>query len=258
MPNAAYIGSPARLFPVEWVTALRADTESRYTVMEASSRRWAFVQTASGAPAPRSWDVLSTSDNESSAVLRGLAHGAYGAGPFVWMPESAYITNALTPRQSLLSGAAGGGVEAVDGWSPTSILGPASTTLVTGVPIVPGEPVTASVDVSGAATLQVVFRNATGGVVTVQSVASTGTLMQRLHRTTPAAPANARTVDLVVSGHIRVTRPQVTWTHHLMPWSFGEGARSVIIEKLTTTPFLLDGGSRDTWTTVTAILTEVS
>ena len=66
-------------------------------------------------------------------------------------------------------------MDTVDGYAPRSVLGPAAVVLAERVPVIPGQPVTVTVDVSGAATLTVVFRNGTGGVVSVQTRGASGT-----------------------------------------------------------------------------------
>lgn len=239
MPTAAYLGTPAHLAPLEYVDEVRAEQDSRYAIQRAASRSWAFVSAAPGA-APRRWTVNLTATSETAAALQGLADGAYGNGPFAWLPESAYISNALTPRQSGLLDFSGPGVTAVGGWSPRSALGPALADLATQIPIMGNHPVTATVDVSGAATLRITLRNASGTVLMTREETSDGTAMQRLTVTVPSAPATARTADIRVGGHTYVTRPQVTWLGREIPWAPGAGADSVIVESVSMAPMQLD------------------
>lgn len=240
MPTAAYIGTAAHPIPLEWVDGVRVSTEGRYAIQSAPARRWAFVSAAGGAPSPRSWEVDMRIGNATKANLDALAMGAFGSGPFIWLPESAYITNALTPRQSLLLDEAGGAVAAVEGRAPRSALGPAVATLASGVPVMPGSPCTVSVDASGAASLQALFRNASGAVVANPTQAADGTLMQRIHLTVNSVPASARTVDILVGGHSVVTRPQVTWLRKPIPWAPGAGADSVVLDNFEATTMHLD------------------
>ena len=256
MPTAAYIGTVAHPVPVEWVDSVSVSVEGRYTIQSAPARSWAFVTRPGGVPTPRSWDVAMRIGNATRANLDALAMGALGNGPFFWLPESAYITNAITPRQSLLLDRTGGGVAAVERWAPRSALGPAVATLAAGVPVLPGSPVTLSVDASGASTLRAVFRNAAGTMVANPSIGADGTLMQRLHLTVASAPPTARTVDLQVAGHSVATRPQVTWLRGPVPWAPGAGADSVVLEKLDATTLHLDGRG-DVMLSATMTLQEV-
>lgn len=258
MITGDYIGTRGRLFPVEWSSALSESHEPRYTVQSARSKRWAFVSARAGGTAFREWSVSVSGRNASASVLVGFAQGAYGPGPFVWAPVAAHASNLCLPGESLLTGAAGAGMDAVDGWAPRSALGPASVVLASTVPVLPGSPVTGTVDVTGSdAVLELVFRNATGGVVaTVSQVAERATV-HRLSRVVPAVPAAARTVDLVVRGHVAVSRPQVTWTDSVVPWAVGAGARDVVVTDVSRDLKVIDVASGDSWWDLTAKITEV-
>lgn len=256
MPTAAYLGTPAHLAPLEYVRSIEVKQDSRYSFQSAASRTWAFVSSGPGGIPARSWSVSLIVDSRSAATLQGFAEGSYGAGPFAWLPESAYIANALTPAQASLAGMSGPGVEAVDGWSPRSALGPANADLAVAVPVLGNHPVTGTVDVSGPATLRLTFRNASGTIVGTNEKMSTGSAMQRLSVSVAKAPLTARTVDMRVGGHTYVTRPQLTWLAKATPWAAGAGASSVVIEELSFTPLHLDG-SGDVFQTATLKIQEV-
>ena len=243
MPTAAYIGTVAHPVPIEWIDGVRVSSDGRYSVQSAPARTWVFATRAQGLPAVRSWDVTARVGNATMSNLEALAAGAFGNAPLLWMPESAYVTNAITPPQSLLFDVvgAGAGVGAVEGWAPRSALGPGPTVLADGTPVLPGQPVTVSADAAGPTVLKAVFRNAAGVAVSTGSVSATGTAMQRLHFTTGAAPSTARTVDVVVEGHTAATRPQVTWTRGPTPWAPGAGAASVVVEKIESQTLYLEG-----------------
>lgn len=259
MPTAAYIGTAAHPVALEWVDTIRVSAEGRYSIQSAPARTWAFVTTGGRASPPRSWDVTLRADNATMANLEGLAAGAFGNGPFLWLPESAYVTNALTPRQAAVMDApgAGAGVSAVEGWAPRSVLGGASTILAAGVPVLPGEPVTVSVDASGPTILRPIFRNAAGVQVSAPTASASGTGMQRIHFTTGGAPSTARTVDVVAEGFTAVTRPQVTWLRRPTPWAPGAGSAAAVIARVDTTPLYLEGRG-DLLTSVTMKIQEVS
>ena len=241
MPTAAYIGTTANLLPLEWVQGVRMSQGGRHSIQESASRSWVFVSHGSRRPPSRTWEVTLIASASTLANLEALANGAFGDGPFRWVPEGAYITNAATPAQSLLPDGVGGSLAVVDGHVGRSSLGPGDATLAAGVAVLPGQPVTISADASGASTVTGTFRNATGSVVGAISGTSVGALMQRVSATAPAAPSTARTIDVSISGHVAAARPQVTWTRRLQPWGPGGGATSVVIESLDSAPRHLDG-----------------
>lgn len=240
MPTAAYIGTVAHPVPIEWIDGVRVSRESRYSLQEAAARTWAFASRPSGSPSPRTWEVTARVGSATMSNLEGLAMGAFGNGPFLWLPESAYITNAITPRQSLLLDGAGAGADAAGGRAPRSVVGPRTASLATGVPVMPGSPCTISVDASGSTTLRAIFRTAAGGTVLNTTQTATGSLMQRISITVPNVPAAARTVEVQVANHTIATRPQVTWLRHEIPWAPGAGADSVILERFENSTMHLD------------------
>lgn len=241
MPTAAYIGTTARLLPLEWVQDVRMTQGSRYAVQEAASRSWAFVSHGAGRTPARAWDVTLIGSVATLSNLEALAGGAWGDGPFHWIPEGAYIANSLTPAQSLLTVAEGGPLEVVGGYAPRSALGPTQSTLALGAPVLPGQPATIACDAAGPATLRATFRNAAGGIVSTPTAPATGTSMQRISIHVPITPAEARTVDIAIDGHIAAARPQVTWTREIQPWGPGGGSSQAVVEDLDSTPRHRDG-----------------
>lgn len=221
-----YLGTPARMIPSIPAAAQREVSLSRYVVQSAARRRWAFDL---GAHRPRAWDVdlalMTTSEQRALSEVE-----AWGPGPWWWVSCAAHDSNVLTPRQSLLDGLSGGPADGVEGWSPVSHLGPTRVALAAGVPVIPGKPVTVSLEASGSATLFVALRNGAGALIRQYAEATTGSLMQRLTVTVPTVGATARTVDVEVSGHVRALRPQVTWTASPHPWTAGRGASQVVVQ----------------------------
>lgn len=237
-----YLGTAARMVPVAPSSAQSEGRQERFVVQAARSRRWAFDTSRRGGVQPREWGVsLGLLDAREMAVLDEFVQGAWGPGPFRWVSCAAHDSNVLTPGQSILASlGAGTGMDTATGWSPRSVLGPARVVLAERVPVIPGRPVTVAVDTTGAATLTVVFRSAAGGVASTLTATATGTLAQRLTLSTPAVPATARTVDVEVSGHIRASRPQVTWTREARPWVPGRGAEQVIIQSGSSDPLVIN------------------
>lgn len=236
-----YLGTAARMVPAVPMVAQSEDRPERFAVMATASRRWAFDTARNGAT-PRAWSVdLGLLDGREMAVLDEFVQGAWGPGPFRWVSCAAHDSNVLTPAQSVLADLdAGSGMDTLAGWSPRSVLGPDPVVLAERVPVIPGKPVTVTVDTTGAATLTVVFRRGAGSVVSTQTAAATGVLAQRLTYTAPSVPATARTVDIEVSGHTRAARPQVTWTAEARPWVPGRGAESVVIQQGSIDPIVIN------------------
>lgn len=258
MIDADFIGTTARLVPVRWSTSLAESDADRYSFQEARARRWAFVSSRPDGTVLREWSVSVSAMNDGATVLREFVQGGWGPGPFRWVPVAAHQSNALTPAQSLLASLdAASGMDTVDGWSPRSVVGPSAITLAAGVAVLPGAPVTVTVDVSGAATLTVTFRNGAGGVVSTQTSTAVGTLAQRLTYTAPSVPATARTVDVQVSGHIRAARPQVTWTDGVVPYAIGAASQSVVLTEASRSLRVIQAGSRDALWELSASMREV-
>lgn len=252
---ADYIGTTARMVPVRWSTSISESEVEPYSFVDSRAKRWAF---ASSRKLPREWDVSVVASSRDAATLREILHGGWGNGPFRWVPAVAHQSNVLTPAQSLLRGlAVAGGMDTADGWAPASVLGPAPVTLASGASVLPGAPLTVSVDTTGAATLTVVLRNATGGVVSTLTATAAGTLAQRLSLSIPSVVATARTVDVQVSGHIRAARPQVTWTRGPVPYGIGAGADSVVLASAGRAAKVIARGSGDVWSDVTVKILEV-
>ena len=237
-----YLGTTARMVPVASASAQSEARPERFVVQQAASRRWAFDTARRGGVQGREWAVdLGLLDAAEMSAMDEFVQGAWGPGPFRWVSCAAHDSNVLTPGQSTLAALdAGAGMDTASGWSPRSVLGPGSVLLAERVPVIPGRPVTVAVDVSGAATLTVVFRNGTGGVVSTQTRTAVGTLAQRLTYTAPSVLATARTVDVQVSGHTRASRPQVTWTADARPWAPGRGAEAVVIQSGVADPVVIN------------------
>lgn len=237
-----YLGTTARMVPVAPASAQSEGRPERFVVQEAANRRWAFDTARRGGVQARSWAVdLGLLDAAEMAVVDEFVQGAWGPGPFRWISCAAHDSNVCTPGQSTLAALdAGSGMDTAAGWSPRSVVGPGAVVLAGLVPVIPGRPVTVSVDTTGAATLTLVFRSGSGVAVSSVSQAATGTLAQRLSRTVPSVPATARTVDVQVSGHTRAARPQVSWTADVRPWAPGRGAESVVIQSGAADPVVIN------------------
>lgn len=236
---SGHLGTTARLVAVAPASSQQEKRPPRFEIQQARSRRWAFDTSRPDGTSLRSWSVdMGLMSSTEAAPLLAFLDGQWGPGPFWWVSCAAHAGNVLTPQQTALSGlSASGGMDTVDGWSPTSITGPTSTVVAT-VPVPPGRSVTASMDVTGTATLSMRFRTATGlsaGTVSETSPAST---LRRL-TVTATVPATARTADIVVSGHVKAARPQLTWTDKQVPYVPGMGAAQVVVQEGGVDPLMV-------------------
>lgn len=234
-----YIGELGRLIGLRCASTERVEAAPRYvTESTVEGRRRVQVVPVS----PRSWDVQwDLAYPEEVATVAGFAEGAWGNGPWHWVPIQAQHGNLLTPREAALIGyvsfsyvADGGPVrDATGAWSPRSlVVGETGgwPALFQGLPVVPGMPFTWAMDVAGTSPrVQVDFLDVEGERVALESAAGSGTSMQRVALST-TVPAGAASVNVGVSGSVdRATRPQATWTSGPVAYSSGHGCRAAII-----------------------------
>lgn len=256
---AGYIGQLGRMVKILWPTPVKVTNPTRYEVQSAPARRWAFVSSPASARR-REWSLEVTSTNAETAELAQLVAGAFGDGPWVFVPDEATVTNVLTPAESMLSGVSNAGAaDAVGGVGARSHIGGDPITIAEACPCIPGEPVTVTVDMAGAAgVLSVQPVNAAGqSVGPAVTARPSGELMERVSVTMPALPLGACAVKIQTRGSTTVTRPQVTWTDGPVPWDMGAGAASVIIEEAQTTYTDYEFYLREMWRTMSLTIREV-
>lgn len=254
-----WIGTPAKMHEFLWPVSLKEGIPTRYAVQQAAAKSWAFV-TSPPATRNREWSVELDGTNADSAIIRSFLHGAYGPGPFHFISEAASLTNALTPAQSLLVGVSNGGSVATTdgGHSPGSVVGGALTVLADKVPVLPGEPVTVSVEASGATELIIQPRTVTGANAGgAKTVKADGLLMQRIHAVIPAIPSTAQTITISVKGFNQLARPQVVWADKPSPWDVGGGADSVILLGGSSGFHNFELNTRDFWREMSLTIKEV-
>lgn len=237
-----YLGSLGRLIPLRCASEERAQTAARYreSFTVEGRRRVQIVPDA-----PRVWDVSwDLAYPRELAALAGFTSGAWGNGPWHWVPVTAQRGNLLTPREAQLLDRAGvssanvqdaGPVRDSDGgWSPRSVTVTISSgwvALMRGVPVIPGMPFTFSCDVEGSSPqVHVQFNDAAGGIVGTQIQAGSGTAMQRVSSSSVVPAGAVEAIVGVRSSVTRACRPQVTWTADPVPFAPGSGCRSAVIE----------------------------
>lgn len=256
---AGYLGQLGRMVKILWPTPVKVTNPTRYEVQSAPARRWAFVSSPASARR-REWSLDVTGTNAETAELAQLVVGAFGDGPWIFVPDEATVTNVLTPAESMLSGVANAGAaDGVGGAGARSRTGGGPITIAEACPCIPGEPVTVTVDMAGAAgVLSVQPVNAAGQPVGPAVTARpSGELMERVSAVIRALPLGACAVKIQTRGSTTVTRPQVTWTDGPVPWDMGAGAASVIIEEAQTTYTSYEFHLREMWRTLSLTIREV-
>lgn len=261
-----FIGSLGRLVEVPFTASESVSRADRYVeALTVEGARRVQVLPAS----PRSWavDVRGATPNEVSGIA-SFANGAWGAGPWHWVPVLAQRGNLLTPREADLvewtaraALSAGGPVRDADGvWAARSLLHSLAsgwTSIFTGLPVIAGMPVTWACDVTGTSPqVTMTFHDVAGAVLAEVTGTGAGSGMQRVSVTAipPAGSVSARVG--VRAGVSRVARPQVSWTDQAVPWSRGHGCRSAVVDGLSEN--LLAANSSGTYSDAQFSIMEVS
>lgn len=239
-----YLGSLGRLVGLSCPSSERVQAAARYVEeFTVEGRRRVQVRPAS----PRAWDVgMGLATPNEVSVLSAFATGAWGNGPWHWIPVQAQKGNLLTPREAqLLDRASVSGLSVQDagpvrdstgGWSPRSVtvsIAPGWVALMRGVPVIAGQPFTFSCDVEGAVSapaLHVAFYDGAGNAVSGGATAGSGTAMQRVSASYTVPVGAVEAYVGVRSETVRATRPQVTWTAAAVPFSAGHGCRSAVVD----------------------------
>lgn len=253
---SGWIGTLGALSEVLWKVSLSESTPTRFTFQQAAGRRWAFL----ASPSPRrSWNVEVKGTQEDTRALTQLAHAA-PAEPLVWVSEHAALTNVLTPAQSLLAGVSNAGAMVTSDGSiaPASVTVPTRLVVAERVPVHPGKPFSAAVEVSGLrAVLGVQLYNAAGRAVgNLITATANSESTQRLVATTSEVPATAAWATLTVGGG-RFTRPSAVWTKTAAPWDVGRGATAVVVDGVETTFEDVHHATGAVWRSVSAKIEEV-
>ncbi|UQN30651.1 hypothetical protein [Brachybacterium kimchii] len=198
----------------------------------------------------RTWSVsIPVGHPEDLLHLDAFAQGAWGPGPWHWLPVQAQVGNLLTPNEAALLERAtpaytldGGPLQTPDGtWTPRSLLVDLETGsdwLFKGIPVLPGRPFTWSLDVIGdgvsAPELITIYSDLDGNRIGTGDRRASSTV-KGLHRTsmTLTPPAGAATVDVGVRSTVkRLARPQLSWTPVATPYTTGHGCRTAIVDGL--------------------------
>lgn len=238
----AYLGKLGHLVALGCASTERTGSAARYvTRVTVEGRRIAQVIPAS----PRIWDVSwGIAYPDEMTRLTEFTAGAWGPGPWHWLPEQAVHGNLLTPAESMCLVdqpfmVRGGPMRAADGSLAASSFIPASppfwSTLATNIPVLPGRPVTFSADVVGdgetAPQLAVAFYDAAGASLSVVYQEGSNTPSVQRVSQTRTAPDGA--VSMAVGFRwmvVRACRPQVTWGDVPVPFTVGHGCRAAVLD----------------------------
>lgn len=266
-----YLGSLGRMIGIKCPASQSVEAEERYTFQTTlEGRRKAQVRPRG----PRTWS-LQTSDAttpEQVAALMQFAQGAWGPGPFVFLPADAPVTNLLTPAASLCgadefiltSGVTvteGAPMLTPDGWAAKSLIKTTSNGLFLGKDMVP-VPATGKITVaayvrgtSGAA--GVAFYDSAGSSVstTYSPVTAGASNVVRSHvSVTP--PPNAVSCRVVVnSSTVQAAWPSVTWTEKVQPFGEGQGCAKSVVSAASRSLVMAVAGS--TYSSLSFTVTEV-
>lgn len=243
-----YLGNLGRLVELKGPSSQSVSVDDGYT-FEATLEKRVIAQAKT--KRPRKWSVdIGAATPADLANLLAFAGGEWGKGPFVWVSADAPVTNLLTPEVSLCGPEArylntstvGGPMPLGDGtWSGRSMVPEtvSSTMWVGGparVPIIPGQPVTASAWVLGnnAKVRLHWYRpdNSQIGSMVVSDGSGVTGIPRRLHVT--ALPPEGATGCLISTANaVQVARPAITWTDRLFDWQPGEGCQKAVLHGLS-------------------------
>lgn len=243
---SAYLGTLGRLIPIYSNPSMDVTPTESYTFVRTLEGR--VKGQARAVAGRRTWELSGRHAKASDVgTLEGFASGEWGMGPFVWVAPDAPAVNLLAPEVAMCGPLAvfsstvsrTGPMALGDGiWSGSSLTtsDPNGTLWVAAskapVPVLPGQPVTASAYVLGAgAKVRLHWVAADGsamnGTVTSAGTGTAGT-PQRLHATgTP--PVGAVSCTMSTTKALQITRPAITWTDRVFPWGSGRGCLKAVV-----------------------------
>lgn len=246
---SVYLGELGRLVELKCPSSQSVSVEDGTTFETTLEGR---VKAQARSARRRSWSVdIGAATPAEMASMLAFAGGEWGKGPFVWVSTDAPVTNLLPLEASLCGSQAiysntvsrGGPMQLGDGtWAGSSLTTSDPTgTLWVGaskapVPVLPGQPVTASAWVIGAGGKVRLHWVAADGSAMAGTVTSSGTgaagVPQRLSAT-GIPPAGAVSCTMSTTKATQITRPAITWTGAPFDWQPGEGCPKAVIHGLS-------------------------
>lgn len=247
-----YLGSLGRMIAVGCPSEQRVESAGRYAFQTTLEGRVVGQARPIGR---RAWDMRlsSVSSPDETAKLTDFTSGAWGPGPFKFIPTEAPITNLLPPgvaacmsseNPSVVIGDGGQMLQPDGSWSARSYLSPQPGLVMFfgvadgpgfgpghTVPVLPGGVVTGAVTVAGdGAFAQLRFYDLADELVLARDsvVRSSGGVPVR-SVVTDGVPDGAVSVRLVARETVQGSRPQVTWTDKPAEWSGGRGCAHAVV-----------------------------
>lgn len=239
---SAYLGMLGRLVPIYSNPTMDVGAADSYTFETTLEGR---VKAQVLPTSPRSWSLSGVfAQSTDVGVLEGFAAGEWGRGPFIWVAPDAPAVNLLTPDESLCGRQVEARTAAYQG-GPMVLTGglvAGQSLMVTNpgfrtvfgalpVPVIPGQPVTASMWVRGAnAGLRLSFQGPDGAtILPVESARSASAAEPVRLQVTGTPPEGAVSCILSTVNALQIARPAITWTSKLFPWGAGRGCQKAVI-----------------------------
>lgn len=238
-----YLGSPGRMIGLKCPVSQRVAVDEGYRfVTTLEGRRKAQVVPGQR----RVWDISTgqITEPQQVAVLQEFASGAWGPGPFWFVPEAAAQVNLMSPHDVMhpvatSSSIPGGPMRLDDGWAATSRQAVGNSAIVwrnSGVasdpPVLPGVPVTASAYIEGPAAY-VMLQFFSASLTQIDSFVSEPVNSAHGVRRSVTAnpPSGAVYARVSARSALRAARPAVTWTDHVEEWGEGLGCPKAVVSQ---------------------------
>lgn len=245
---SVYLGKLGRMVELKCPSSQRVQLDDGFTFQTTLE---GAVKAQARRVRRRVWSVdIGAATPAELADLLAFATGEWGNGPFAWVSADAPVTNLLPPEVSIC------GPQAVFS-STVSRTGPMALgdgrysgaslttsdpngTLWVGaskapIPVIPGQPVTASATVIGAGgKVRLHWVAADGSAMTGTATSSdTGTALPRRLSATGIPPAGAVSCTMSSTKATQLTRPAITWSEQMLDWQPGEGCQAAVLHGLT-------------------------
>lgn len=242
-----YLGTVGRMASIKCPTMQRVNHADRYTF---STTLGGAVKAQAGPVGKRTWDIGlgSLTTPADVGVLMEFANGAWGPGPFWFVPSDAPVVNMLTPKAAVCDPSTltlGGGTVLLgsppmnlgdDGVAARSVWtdGAGPVTFGSPIPVIPDSPVTGSAWIMGTGSIELSFHNASGGQVRLaRSPLTTASTPQRVSTTVTPPTTAAYVILRVTQGVTETARPAVTWTDEVYEWGDGQGCQKAVVHNTT-------------------------
>lgn len=236
-----YLGSPGRMVGIKCPVTQRVTADEGYrfvTTLEGKRK----AQVVPGHR--RVWDISTgqVTEPQQVAALMEFASGAWGPGPFWFVPEAAAQVNLMSPHDVMNAGDFPGGPMRLDdgSWSALSradrgdgIIFWRDSGIPSDPPALPGEPVTASAYVEGVGgyVLLQFFDRDLNQISSEQSSSSNVSLTGVRLSATAISPPNAAYARISAREASRAARPAVTWTRGVTEWGEGLGCPKAVVSQ---------------------------